>query len=163
MLLAHTEWTKTGWVFPKKSWLSEIDFFQTIIPICDLELFETSWKEVWFVWIKLSYLAQRLPAPHYKSLSKFPQTDWELSILWMENNAHCVLLDLDYTRKKLALLESPIILMNPMHHAVTMVKNHGFLDIGVEMSQKLFSTAPFFGWANFGPMKAMGTSQVTRD
>ena len=44
------------------------------------------------------------------------------------------------------LPESPISLMKPLHHAVTMAKNHGF-----------YLQASFFGWAYFEPMKAMWT------
>ena len=46
--------------------------------------------------------------------------------------AHCVLLGPKYALKKLVCPATPLLLMNPMHHLVTMAKNHGFLPIGVE-------------------------------
>ena len=42
------------------------------------------------------------------------------------STAHCVLLGHKYTMKKLVCPATPLIFMNPMHHPVTMAKNHGF-------------------------------------
>ena len=73
-------------------------------------------------------------------------------------HAHCVLLDPKNTIKKIVCPATPLILMNPMHHPVTMAKNHVFLPIGVEGEpKKLFSAAPFLG---FGPIKALATGQL---
>ena len=78
-----------------------------------------------------------------------------------QDNAHCVLLGPKYALKKLVCPARPILLMNPMHHPVTMAKNHVFLPIGVEGKAKtLFSAAPSLGCAHLGPIKALGTSQL---
>ena len=55
----------------------------------------------------------------------------------------------------------PLILMNPMHHPVTMAKKHVFLPIGREgKAKQLFSAAPSQGCAHLGPIKTLGTSQL---
>ena len=40
--------------------------------------------------------------------------------------------------KKIVCPATPLLLMNPMHHPVTMAKNHGFLPRGVEGKAKKF-------------------------
>ena len=67
----------------------------------------------------------------------------------------------EYTMCFAMIFFTRIILMNPMHHAVTMTKYHVFLPIGVKrQSKKLFSAAISLGCDKFGPMKALETIQL---
>ena len=52
------------------------------------------------------------------------------------HNAHFVLLGPNYTMEKIVCPATPLILMNPMDHPVTIANNHGFLHKGVEGKAK---------------------------
>ena len=84
-------------------------------------------------------------------------------------SVHCILLGPNYTMKKLVCTELPLILMNPLHHPVTMAKVHGFYPKALKDSPKnFFSASPSLGCATLNQNestwdKSTGPHQATRD
>ena len=97
----------------------------------------------------------------FLSISKGPYVLWQQLVpgdlkgdqLTSSYIAHFVLLCPNYTMKKLVCPAMPLILMNPMHHPVTMAKTHDFLPRGIEgKAKKLFFCTAISGICHFGPM-----------